>query len=415
MSVSRRSFLQAGAGIAAILAAGRAPAAVIGKPRVVVIGGGFGGATAARYLSLWGAGKVDVTLVERNPEFISCPVSNLVLTGERSLDQLRFGYEGLTARGIRVLRGEVAAVDAAARTVKLSDGSTLPWDRLVIAPGVDFRAVPGVDSEQIPHAWKAGPQTLLLQRQLAAMADGGVFAICVPKAPYRCPPGPYERACLVADWFQRTKPKAKVLVLDANPEIVSKKALFARIFAERFPKHLEYIPNSELMEVKGRSALLEFDTVQADVLNVIPPQQASAIARLAGLVNVNDRWCDVDWRSMEATATPGIHVLGDACFPTHTMPKSAHMANQHGKLAAAAILATFDGRAPDPAPILMNTCYSYINAREAIHVSSVHAWDEAKRTLMPVAGAGGLSAAPSEEEGGYAAGWARNIWFDTLG
>jgi sulfide dehydrogenase [flavocytochrome c] flavoprotein subunit len=288
--------------------------------RVVVIGGGYGGATAARYLRLWG-GNVDVTLVERNAQFISCPISNLVIGGSKQLAEVTVGYEGLRRVGVKVLQAEVVAVDGAARQVRLADGRVLAYDRLVMSPGVDFLfdAVGGlraaVDSGRVLHAWKAGPQTLALRRQLEALPDGGVVALSIPKAPYRCPPGPYERACLVADYLKRAKPRAKLLVLDANPEVQSKKALFEAAFAEHYAGVLEYRANAELKELSGLTARLEFEDLKADVLNVVPPQRAGEIAVQAGLVNVNQRWAGVNWLTMESTAVPGIHVLGDALFP----------------------------------------------------------------------------------------------------
>ena len=267
------------------------------------------------------------------------------------------------------------------------------------------------------HSWKAGPQTVALRRQLEAMPDGGVVAISIPKVPYRCPPGPYERACTVASYLKLAKPRAKLLVLDANPEIQSKKALFERAFKDHYAGLLEYRPNAELREVDAaaRVAKFDFEDVKADVLNVIPPQRAGDIARQAGLVNVNARWVGVNWLTMEATAAPGVHVLGDATFSAPAMPKSGHMANQHAKVAAAAIIQLLKGEAVNPAPVVMNTCYSFVNATEAMHVASVHQYDAAEKTFKSVPGAGGLSAAAGQAEGRYALAWAENIWHDMLG
>jgi len=387
--------------------------------RVVVVGGGFGGATAARYLKLWG-GNVDVTLVERNAAFVSCPLSNLVVGGQRALGDITRGYEGLQAVGVKRVQGEAVAVDVAARKLRLAGGTELPFDRLVVAPGIDFQfdEVGGLeaalDAGQVTHAWKAGPQTAALRRQLESMADGGVVAITIPRAPYRCPPGPYERACLIAAYLQRAKPRSKLLLLDANPEIQSKRALFERAFEERYRGLVEYRPNAELREVEGRLAKLEFEDVRADVLNVIPPQRAGDLARQAGLMTINRRWCGVDWLTMESTAAPGVHVLGDAVFPAALMPKSAHMANQQAKLAAAAIVQLLEGEAVNPAPMLANTCYSFVSADEAMHVTTVHRYDPAEKTFKTVPGSGGLSAAPNAAEGRYALDWAQNIWADSL-
>lgn len=416
---SRRGLLM---GAAAVGALGLAGCASPGGPsigRVVVVGGGFGGSTAARYLRLWG-GNVDVTLVDRNPQFISCPMSNLVLGGFKQMADITRGYEGLKALGVKVLQGEVSAIDATARKVRLADGTELAYDRLVVSPGVDFMTdqIGGLqvalDKGQVAHAWKAGPQTVALRRQLEAMPDGGVFALSIPKVPYRCPPGPYERACVVAAYLKQHKPKSKVLVLDANPEIQSKKALFEKAFQTHYAGLLEYRPNAELKEVDGTLAKLEFEDVKADVLNVVPPQRAGDIAKSAGLINVNQRWSGVNWLTMESTAVPGVHVLGDATFPAPLMPKSGHMANQHAKVAAAAIIQLLKGEPVNATPVVMNTCYSFVTARDVIHVATVHQYDAADKVFKTVPGSGGVSAAANQIEGRYALSWAQNIWDDML-
>jgi len=267
------------------------------------------------------------------------------------------------------------------------------------------------------HSWKAGPQTVALRKQLTDMADGGVVAMSIPKAPYRCPPGPYERACMIASYLKTAKPKSKLLVLDANPEIQSKKALFEKAFKQHYEGILEYRPNAELKEVAnaGKLARLEFEDVKADVLNVIPPQRAADLALQAGVVNINQRWAGVHWLSMESTALPGVHVLGDAVFPGPGMPKSGHMANQQAKLAAAAIIQLLKGEAVNATPVLMNTCYSFVTARDVVHVASVHQYDAAEKAFKPVPGSGGVSAAANQVEGRYALSWAENIWTDMLG
>ncbi len=421
MNQSRRKLLRTSAAFAAsVLTSGSSRSSEMSLGRVVVVGGGFGGATAAHYLRLWG-GNIDVTLVERNPNFSSCPMSNLVLGGYRQMRDITRTYDSLLALGVRIVRGEVMAIEAAGRSVRLADGSTLTYDRLILSPGIGFISdmvpglVPALASGQVVHAWNAGAQTVALRRQLEAMPDGGLFAITVPKAPYRCPPGPYERACLVASYFRQTKPKSKVLVLDANPEIQSKKALFERAFAQYHAGILEYWPNAELKELDGNLARLEFEDVRADVLNVVPPQRAGDLARSAGLVNVNQRWVGVNWLTMESTASPGIHVLGDATFSAPLMPKSAHMANQHAKVAAAAVIQLLKGEPVNSAPVVMNTCYSFITPQDAIHVASVHQYDAAERTYKTVPGSGGVSAAANAMEARYALAWAENIWADTLG
>jgi len=419
---NRRDFLRA---LGAATASGALYGCAAGSKasgHVVVVGGGFGGATAAKYLRMWSNGGVQVTLIERNAQFISCPISNLVISGDETLADITVGYEGLKKWGVRVVQDEVTGVDAASRSIRLAHGGEMSYDRLVLSPGVDFifDAIPGLNNtdaqSRILHAWKAGPQTLALRKQLEDMKDGGVYAITIPKAPYRCPPGPYERASVIAGYFRAAKPKSKVLILDANDDVQSKKGLFMKAWADLYPGTLEYRPNSELrdVDVASRTAVLEFDQVKADVLNVVPPQRAGEIAVKAGLKLINSRWVDIDWLSMESTSTQGIHVLGDAIFPAPTMPKSGHIANQHAKLAAAAIINLLAGEAPNPAPMLMNTCYSFVDAKNAIHVASVHRYDAEKKTLLPVQGAGGVSAAHSELEAISAIGWAKNIWADML-
>jgi len=417
---SRRRLL--GAGLAATVAAPLLGCTTTGGGpsigRVVVVGGGFGGATAARYLRMWG--NVDVTLVERDAAFISCPISNMVLGGHKTMADITVPYSGLDALGVKRIEAEVVAIDAQAKEVRLADGRKLPYDRAIVSPGIDFMfdQVAGLTpaaQQRILHAWKAGPQTLALRRQLEAMPDGGVYALTVPKAPYRCPPGPYERAAMVASYFKQHKPRSKVLLLDANPEIQSKKALFEKVYAEQYKGIIEYRPNNELkaVDAAANTAKLEFDDVKADVLNVVPPHRGAEIARSTGLLNMNARWIGVNWLTMESTAVPGIHALGDAVLSAPAMPKSGHMANQHGKHAAAAIIQLLKGEPINPAPVVMNTCYSFVTATDVIHVTSVHQYDNADKTFKAAAG-GGVSSAPSAMEGRYALSWAQNIWSDML-
>ena len=415
--ISRRPLMLAG-GLALAGCASTPSQASLG--RVVVVGGGFGGATAARHLKLGGGESVDVTLVERDAGFVSCPMSNLVVAGERELASISRGYAGLERLGVKRVRGEVTGIDAAAKTVRLADGSRLAWDRLVLAPGIDFMLddIPGLaaalDSGRAVHAWKAGAQTLLLRRQLEALPEGGVVLISIPKSPYRCPPGPYERACLIASYLKRAKPRAKLLVLDANPEIQSKRVLFERAFAQAHAGVLEYRPNSELQQVMPDGlARFEFEDVKADVLNLIPPQRAGDVAR--ELVNVNRRWVGVDWLTMQAQAAPGVHVVGDAIFSAPASPKSAHLANQQARLVAAAVLQLLKGEPVNPAPVLMNTCYSFVTPTEAMHISSTNRYDAAEKTMKPVPGAGSLSTAANAQEAQLAQAWAENIWADSFG
>jgi sulfite dehydrogenase len=424
--LSRRRLLGAGAALSGIALAGCATGGASGPSigRVVVVGGGFGGSTAARYLKMWG-GNVDVTLVERNAQFVSCPISNYVIGGHAGMDRITRGYGGLKAMGVKLVQGEVTAIDAAAKKIRLKDGSEIAYDRLVLSPGIGFMTEqtgglqPLLDNGRVLHSWQAGPQTTALRAQLEAMPDGGVFAMTIPKVPYRCPPGPYERACMVASYFKQAKPKSKVLVLDANPEVQSKKALFERAFKQHYEGILEYRANNEVREVSTQGsqlvAKLEFDDVKADVLNVIPAQRAGDLAvATAGLVNMNNRWAGVNWLTMESSAVPGVHVLGDSTFSAPAMPKSGHMANQHAKVAAAAIIQLLKGEPVSPTPVVMNTCYSFVTRTDVVHVASVHQYDAADKTFKTVPGSGGVSAAANQIEGRYALSWADNIWADML-
>jgi NADPH-dependent 2,4-dienoyl-CoA reductase/sulfur reductase-like enzyme len=305
--------------------------------------------------------------------------------------------------------------------VRLARGDALPWDRLVVAPGIDFlySQIPGLESpqaqEQVLHAWRAGPQTVELRRRLEAMPDGGTFAISIPRAPYRCPPGPYERASVVADYFRKAKPRSKLLILDANPDVTSKPALFKAVWAERYKGIVEYRPNSELVEfdLRNRTARLQVEDVKADLFNVIPPQRAGRIAE--GLITVNRQWVGVEFLGFESQKIPGVHVIGDAIAAAPAMPKSGFMANNHAKVAAAAVIARITGQPVSESPIIANTCYSFLTTTEAVHVASVHKYDPKQKTLVPVPGAGGLSPGRTELEGQYAYAWARNIWADALG
>ena len=417
----RRDFLRLSGAAAALAAAG---CATLGgtRARVVVIGGGYGGATAAKYIRLWDP-SIEVVMVERANIFTSCPISNLVLGGSKTMEDIRHSYDGLRRHGVQVVNDEVTAVDAAKKVVKLERGGDLTYDRLIVSPGIDFmfNEVAGYEdamkTSRVLHAWKAGAQTIALQKQLASMKDGGVFVLSVPLAPYRCPPGPYERASQVASYLKKHKPRSKVLILDANPDVTSKGPLFKKAWAELYPGMIEFRGNSKAIGVDAKTGTvkLEVEDVRGDVLNVVPPHRAGDIAVKAGLITANNRWCGVDWRTMESTAVKGVHVLGDATLSAPGMPKSGSMANQHAKICASAVIALINGRAPNPDPKIVNTCYSFVSDTEVIHVASVHQWDAGQNTLIPVKGAGGVSAARSELEGKYGWAWAQNIWQDALG
>ena len=393
-------------------------------PKVVVVGGGFGGATAAKYVRMWSDYGISVTLVEPNASFISCPISNLVLGGVKTMADITTPYDGLVKNhGVNVVHDSVTSIDADKRVVKLAGGGELAYDRLILSPGIDFmwEALPGMAKpgaqDKVLHSWKAGAQTVALRKQLEAMPDGGVYALAIPLAPYRCPPGPYERACQVASYFQKAKPRSKVLILDANEDVTSKGPLFKKAWAERYQGMVEYRGKHALSDVDAAGNTLKFefqDDVKADVLNVIPPMRAGAIAVQTGLATANKRWCEVDFLTFESKAAKNIHVLGDSIQIAPGMPKSGHMANQHGKTCAAAVVALLTGQTPNPSPIYNNTCYSFVSAEDVVHVASVHSYDPGKKTMVTVAGSGGVSKAANELEGRYALAWAKNIWADTL-
>jgi sulfide dehydrogenase [flavocytochrome c] flavoprotein subunit len=389
------------------------------KRRIVVVGGGYAGATVAKYLRMWSAHSLEVVVIEPSAYFISCPLSNLVLGGSRKIEDLTFSYEMLKAHhNIRWVQDEVTAIDAVAHKVVMRRGE-MTYDKLIIAPGVDFiyDHLPALQNSTaqrlIPHAWKAGPQTVNLRRQLEAMRDGDVFVISIPKMPFRCPPGPYERACQAAFYFRQHKPRCKVLVLDANPDIVSKKALFTKVWADLYPGIIEYRPDSLVtdVDVPSRTVITEFETVKSDVLNLIPPQLAGKPAQLAGAVNIDQRWCEVDFRTYESKVVPDVHIIGDAI--SAGLPKSAHMAAAQARVCASAIAALMRDEAPDPEPVFSNTCYSFVTDSMAMHVADIYRYDAAKNMMLRAEG-GGLSAKPSELEGNYAQYWAHNIWSDAL-
>jgi len=413
--MKRRDFLKVAgaASLAGCATTGSSPS----KARVVVIGGGFGGATAAKHIRMWDS-SIDVALVERDEEFVSCPISNLVLAGYSTMSDITRDRSGLAKYGVQVVRDEATAIDAAKKSVRLASGGDIAYERLVVSPGIDFtyNEVQGYEaamqSGAVLHAWKAGPQTSALRAQLMSMPDGGVYILSVPQAPYRCPPGPYERASMVAAYLKQAKPRAKVLVLDANPDVTSKPGLFKAAWKDLYP-NLEFRGNTKVVAVERGAVRTDFDTIRGDVLNVVPPHRAGDIAQKAGLITTNNRWCDVDWRTMESKAVKGVHVLGDATLSASGMPKSGSMANNHAKIAAAAIVDQLNGREAQPLQII-NTCYSFVSEKEAIRVSSVHRWDAGQATLLPVKGAGGVSSARSEAEATYAWSWARTIWADSL-
>ncbi len=419
MAIDRRDFLKIAASKALFSLPMLSKAATQAKGRVVVIGGGYAGATAAKYLRTWSNGGLDVIVVEPRSQFVSCPLSNLVLGGNKDINDLTFGYDLLKSNhGIQWVNDEVVAIDVASRVVKMKQGE-LAYDRLVIAPGIDFmfEQLPMLQSpeaqEVVPHAWKAGAQTVNLRKQLESMKDGGVFVMSIPKAPYRCPPGPYERVCQVAFYLKNHKPNSKIIVLDANAEIISKKSLFTKAWAEMYAGMIDYRPNSSVLavDVATKNVKTEFESVQANVLNVIPPQRAGKIAQIVGAASVDKRWCEVDFLTYESKIVPNVHIIGDSV--SAALPKSAHMATSQARVCANAIVALLSDQAPDTLPVFANTCYSYVSDKMAMHVANVYRYDANKKMMVPAEG-GGVSDKPSELEGNYAQAWAKNIWSDVL-
>jgi len=424
--MDRRHFIGHSAATLGLLAGFSGQAhANLQKAEILVIGGGYGGATAAKYLRLFSNNTAKVTLIEPNASFVSCPLSNLVIGGSRKLAELTSPYDNLSKRhGIKIIQDSVASIDPDKKTVKLASGKTLPYDKVIVSPGVSLmmNSIEGLAQANKAgvtlQAWKAGAETVALHKQLASMRDGGTYALSIPEAPYRCPPGPYERACQVASYFKQNKPKSKVLILDANQDVTSKGALFKKVWAEQYAGMIEYLPKHNVTAVDAKTKTIKFeiqDDLKADVLNLLPAMSAGDIAVKTGLANSNGRWVNVNFINFESTAQKDIHVLGDSIQVAFAMPKSGHMANQHAKVAAAAIVAELSGWEINPAPVLTNTCYSFVNAKEVVHVASVHQYITAEKTFKPVPGSGGVSPGPTTLEGVYAWGWAHNIWADTLG
>lgn len=422
--MQRRSFIQSSAALSLLGLGACATTSIPSKAKVVVIGGGYGGATAAKYVRLLSDHKIDVVLIEPGDSFISCPISNLVLGGSKQLADITTPYTGLSRNhGVTLVKDMATSVDTAKKTVTLARGATISYDKLVVSPGVDIQlgSIEGLAAAhaagQVLHAWKAGPETVALRRQLEAMPDGGVYAITIPEAPYRCPPGPYERACQVAWYFKNAKPRSKVLILDANPDVTSKGALFKKVWAEQYKGIVEFRGQHKLTGLDARTGTLKFevqDDVKASVLNVVPPQRAGLVAVNAGLANQqSNRWVGVNYQTFESTAAKDVFVIGDAIQIAPAMPKSGHMANSHAKVAAAAIVAQLSGWQANPKPMLTNTCYSFVDNKNVVHVASVHEYID--NTFKTVPNSGGLSPGPTELEGTYAMNWAQNIWADSLG
>jgi sulfide dehydrogenase [flavocytochrome c] flavoprotein chain len=422
IGATRRAFARGGA--AAVCAALLpAPALAQAKARIVVLGGGFAGATCARALPRADP-RFEVTLVEPSSTFTACPFSNAVIAGLRDIEAQRFGYDAIRAEGITVVPQQAAVINAQARRVMLGDGAALDYDRLVLAPGIAIRwdALPGYDEAAatvMPHAWLAGVQTLLLRRQLEAIPDGGTVVISAPANPFRCPPGPYERASLIAYYLKKAKPRSKLIILDAKDNF-SKQRLFQNAWQQLYPELIEWVSLSSggkvtSVDAKTRTVVTDFATYKADVANVIPPQRAAGIAQLAGVAD-STGWCPIDPVTFESRLQPNIHVIGDAAI-AGAMPKSAFAANAQAKVCAAAVATLLHGESPSP-PKLINTCYSLVAPDYGISIAGVYR--PAGGQFADVEGAGGASPidAPADFralEAAYAEAWFRTITADTFG
>lgn len=422
--INRREFVGLLGGAAMVGATGLPGVARAGgKARVVVIGGGYGGGTAAKYLRMYNP-DIAVTMVDKGKQFISCPLSNEVLAGDRTMDSLTIGFDGLAAHGVTVVNDEATEVDAAAKKVKLASGKSLDYDFVVVSPGVSFKwgEIEGYDeaaAEYMPHAWKAGPQTVLLRKKLEAMADGGTVFISAPPNPFRCPPGPYERAAQIAHYFKHHKPKSKIIILDAKTKF-SKQGLFQAGWKANYGDMISWVSGAEDGKVLGVDAekgilMTEFSEHKADVATIIPPQMAGAVARNSGLAD-DSGWCPVNQKNFESTLHKDVFVIGDSCI-AGAMPKSGYAANSQGKVVAAMIAARVSGGA-EPDPSYVNTCYSLLTPDYGISVAAVYQLKDGAIVSAPNSGGispGDASLATRKREAMYAYSWYRNIVGDIWG
>ena len=411
--ISRRVFLKTSGASVALLGLGGVPSfAAEAKRRVIVVGGGWGGATAAKYIRLSDP-SIEVTLLEPNKEFISCPFSNLVLAGVEQLKNLTMNYNGLRKHGVRIRHEAAAAIEPDKKRVRVGKDS-LEYDRLIVSPGIDFQweQIEGLAEakDTVLHAWKAGPQTVQLAKQLQSMSDGGVVVMTVPPVAYRCPPGPYERASMIAWFLQTKKPSSKLIVLDANKDIVSKTGLFKAVFKD-YP-NLDYRPAQKIekIDVGAKEVTTDIgDKVKYDVINVIPPQRAGSIAVEADLVGADKRWCEVDHVTYESAKHKNVHVVGDATIGL-PVPKSGNIANAMGKICATAVASLLKGKEP---PVLApgNTCYSWVNDKEAIAVVNSYKIDKGKVVQIEQKLTPGKSVSVAQNS----LAWRASIWNDVLG
>ncbi|MBS3936299.1 MAG: FCSD flavin-binding domain-containing protein [Sulfuritalea sp.] len=413
---TRRSFLGA-LGAGALLSGAPMVARGAAKGRVVIVGGGFGGAIAARYVGMADP-AIEVTIIERSPQYFTCPFSNKVVAGIMELDALRYDLKAHAARGVRVAYDDVVAIDPAKRSVATAGGKQFAYDRLILAPGVelDYAAVEGATAgveTVMPHAWKAGEQTLLLRKQIEAMKDGGVFIITVPRRPYRCPPGPYERAALAAHYFKRHKPKSKVIILD-DDNTMPKQSLFLESWNKLYPGMIDWVTGNnggkmERVDIKRRMVITTDADFPADVISFVPPQKAGAIAQKTGLTDVSG-WCPVDPVTLESTRHKNIHIVGDAAF-TDGVPKSAHIAGAMGRTAARAVVALLQGKTP-PSPQYVNTCYTLAAPDYGFSIAGIYEPKGGVIAMVPNSVTVSPTGAPEymrRTEAEFAYGWLRNI------
>jgi sulfide dehydrogenase [flavocytochrome c] flavoprotein subunit len=422
--INRRNFIKI-AGTAAAASAIGFPsiAAAGGKKQVVIVGGGVGGATAAKYIRRADA-SIEVTLIEPNEHYYTCFMSNEVLGGERSMDSIKFGYDGLRKHGVTVVHDSATAIDAAARTVTTKGGKSFSYDRCIVAPGISFvDNIAGYDAaaaEKMPHAWKAGPQTMLLRKQLEAMPDGGMVLIAPPPNPFRCPPGPYERACQIAHYLKNHKPKSKILIIDKKDKF-SKQGLFTQAWDRHYKGMIEWVKAVDTgggvksVNAAAGTVNTEFEEYKPAVANIIPAQKAGEIAQLAGLTD-DSGWCPIDGKTFESTLQKGIHIVGDAAIQD-PLPKSGYAANSEAKVVAAAVVDLVNGREPGT-PSWVNTCYSIVAPEDGVSVAMVYNLVDGK--VAKVEGSGGLTPMDSSPEDRarevqYAYSWFNNITNDIFG
>jgi len=423
-NINRRNFIKI-AGTAAAASAIGFPsiAAAGGKKQVVIVGGGVGGATAAKYIRRADA-SIEVTLIEPNEHYYTCFMSNEVLGGGRSMDSIKFGYDGLRKHGVTVVHDSATAIDAAARTVTTKGGKSFSYDRCIVAPGISFvDNIAGYDAaaaEKMPHAWKAGPQTMLLRKQLEAMPDGGMVLIAPPPNPFRCPPGPYERACQIAHYLKNHKPKSKILIIDKKDKF-SKQGLFTQAWDRHYKGMIEWVKAVDTgggvksVNAAAGTVNTEFEEYKPAVANIIPAQKAGEIAQLAGLTD-DSGWCPIDGKTFESTLQKGIHIVGDAAIQD-PLPKSGYAANSEAKVVAAAVVDLVNGREPGT-PSWVNTCYSIVAPEDGVSVAMVYNLVDGK--VAKVEGSGGLTPMDSSPEDRarevqYAYSWFNNITNDIFG